>query len=341
MGAVHQARHAGAIDWQDGAVDYVRTPGDRFADLPDFPFEPHYLTLANGLRLHYLDEGPAAGDVVVLLHGQPTWSYLYRSVIPPLVAQGRRVLAPDMIGYGRSDKPTGRADYSVRSHIEALVEVLVGLDLRAVTLVVQDWGGPVGLGAARRVPERIAGAVAANTALHTASPALAGRLAWACHAQADGTVAVEAALLDYQRMTQELAPFSPRLFVQGATTHTLSDVVGAAYEAPFPSEDYCAGARQLPLLMGLTPNSATARENAKIFEYLATSHLPILTAFSDCDPSTQGWAAVLQEQAPGAQGLAHRTIGDAGHFLQEDQGPALAEAVLAFLERPDPERSAN
>jgi haloalkane dehalogenase len=322
-------------------VDYVRTPEDRFADLPDFPFEPHYLALANGLRLHYVDEGPAGGDVVVLLHGQPTWSYLYRTVIPPLVANGRRVLAPDMIGYGRSDKPTGRTDYSLRSHIEGVVELLVGLDLGAVTMVVQDWGGPVGLGAARRLPERVAGAVAANTALHTASSSLAGRLAWACHTQDDGTVAVEGALLDYQRMTQELAPFSPSLFVQGATTRTLSDQVCAAYDAPFPSEGHCAGARQLPLLMGLTPSSATARENVKILDYLATSNLALLTAFSDGDPSTQGWEAVLQEQATGAKGQSHRTIGDAGHFLQEDQGPALAEAVLVFLDRAGPEGRAN
>jgi haloalkane dehalogenase len=249
------------------------------------------------------------------------------------VRHGLRVVAPDMIGYGRSDKPTRRADYSVRGHIDTLVELLGALDLGAVTLVVQDWGGPVGLGAARRVPERMARLVAANTALHTASPELAGQLAWACHSNDDGTVAIESALLDYQRMTQELSPFSPGLFVQGASATTLSDQVCAAYDAPFPSEEFCAGARQLPLLMGLTPNSAAARENAKIFDFLAASHLPLLTAFSDGDPSTRGWESVLQVSTPGAQGQAHCTIAGAGHFLQEDQGPALAAAIIDVVER--------
>ena len=304
-------------------MDAVRTPEHRFVDLPDFSFEPHYFTLANGLRLHYVAEGPTDGEVVILLHGQPTWSYLYRRVIPPLVGHGLRVLAPDMIGYGRSDKPTRRTDYSVRGHIEALVELLVGLDLAAITLVVQDWGGPVGLGAARRIPERVVRVVAANTALHTASAGLAAKLAWACHSQADGTVAIEPALLDYQRMTQELAPFSASLFVQGATLAPLGDQVCAAYDAPFPSEEFCAGVRQLPLLMGLTPNSAAARENAKILDYLMTSGPPLLTAFSDADPSTRGWETVIQDGARGASGQAHCTIAGAGHFLQEDQGAAL------------------
>jgi len=283
-------------------VEALRTPESRFAQLPGFPFEPHYMTLTSGLRQHYVDEGPASGPVVVLLHGQPTWSYLYRTVIPPLVRHGVRVLAPDMIGFGRSDKPTARGDYSVRHHIENLGQLLDQADLREMTLVVQDWGGPIGLGAWRRAPERVRGVVAANTALHTADVALAGRLTWACHSQPDGTVAVESALLDYQRMTQELSLFAPSLFVQGATLTTLSNDVCAAYDAPFPSEDYCAGARQL------------------------------LTAFSDGDASTEGWDAVLQGTARGAAGQAHCTIAGAGHFLQEDQGPALADVILGFLD---------
>ena len=313
-------------------MEALRTPESRFAQLPGFPFEPHYMTLTSGLRQHYVDEGPASGPVVVLLHGQPTWSYLYRTVIPPLVRHGVRVLAPDMIGFGRSDKPTARGDYSVRHHIENLGQLLDQADLREMTLVVQDWGGPIGLGAWRRAPERVRGVVAANTALHTADVALAGRLTWACHSQPDGTVAVESALLDYQRMTQELSLFAPSLFVQGATLTTLSNDVCGAYDAPFPSEDYCAGARQLPLLMGLTPNSAAARENAKILDALSRSDLPLLTAFSDGDASTEGWDAVLQGTARGAAGQAHCTIAGAGHFLQEDQGSALADVILGFLD---------
>jgi haloalkane dehalogenase len=323
-------------------VEALRTPESRFGELSDFPFEPRYLTLTTGLRMHYVDEGPidegpveegpARSPVVVLLHGQPTWSYLYRTVIPPLVAQGVRVLAPDMIGFGRSDKPTSRSAYSVKGHIEALGELMGQLDLSRVTLVVQDWGGPIGLGAMRRAPERVRGVVAANTALHTAAPALAGQLAWACHSQPDGTVVVESALLDYQRMTQELSPFTPSLFVQGATITTLGEDVCAAYDAPFPREEYCAGARQLPLLMGLTPNSAAARENTKILDALSRSTIPLLTAFSDGDPSTQGWDHVLHRSAQGAIGQAHCTMAEAGHFLQEDQGPALADVIIGFLD---------
>ena len=177
--------------------------------------------------------------------------------------------------------------------------------------------------------------MAANTALHTAGASLAGRLEWACHARPDGTVAVEQALLDYQRLTQELAPLQPSLFVQGATAGHVPDGVLAAYDAPFPDEVSSAGPRQLPLLMGLTPGSACARVNQRTFDALARFEGPFLTAFSDGDPATNGWAEVLQQHVPGAAGHAHVTIESAGHFLQEDHGPALA-AVVADLVQDTP-----
>jgi haloalkane dehalogenase len=254
-------------------------------------------------------------------------------MLPIIAAQGLRAIAPDMIGFGRSDKPCRRTDHAVGAHVAALGELVVHLELSHITLVVQDWGGPIGLAALVTAPERFSGVVAANTALHTADPDLAGLLAWPCHQLEGGSMAIEPTLLDYQRLTQELAPFRPSLFVQGATTHKLSEGEYAAYDAPFPDEASCAGPRQLPLLMGLSPRSACAQLNRRTFEFLAHSPMPVLTAYSDGDPSTGGWDRVLQARAAGAAGQGHCTIADAGHFLQEDQGPNLAEKVVAFATR--------
>jgi haloalkane dehalogenase len=312
-------------------MDVVRTPDQRFAGLPGYPFEPHYVTVGAGLRMHYVDEGPPSGPPVLLLHGQPTWSYLYRTVIPVLVAGGCRAIAPDLIGFGRSDKPGQRAAYSVRGHTTWLLEFLEAIGLTGATLVVQDWGGPIGLGALARAPERFWGVVAANTVLHTADPSLAGALGWACHTTSDGLVAVEPALLDYQRMTQEIPEFRPSLFVQGATQDEVPQDVLDAYDAPFPDESSCAGARQFPVLMGLTPGSECARQNRRTLAALGSFGGPFLTAFSDGDPATRGWDAVLRDAAPGAADQAHRVIADAGHFLQEDRGPQLGRAIVDFL----------
>jgi haloalkane dehalogenase len=313
-------------------MDFVRTPDERFADLPDFDVERRSITLANGLRLAFVEAGPGAAETVLLLHGQPTWSYLYRHVMAALAGSGYRAIAADMIGFGRSDKPTERTAYSVRDHSADVLALVSALGLSGVTLVVQDWGGPVGLGALARAPEYFARVVATNTALHTADALLAGRLDWACHATSEGRMDIEPALLDYQRMTQEVVPFAPSLFVQGATASDLPPEVCRAYDAPFPDEAFCAGARQLPLLMGLTPHSAGARHNRRIFEFLAASDIPLVTAFSDGDPGTRGWDRVLREAALGARGQLHHTIAGAGHFVQEDQGPALAEAIVSFAE---------
>jgi haloalkane dehalogenase len=313
------------------AVQLVRTPDERFADLPGYPFVPRFADLADGLRMHYVDEGPPDGEVVLLLHGQPTWSYLYRTVVARLVEHGLRAVAPDLIGFGRSDKPAVRAAYTVQAHIDWLAQFVAGVGLSAVTLVVQDWGGPIGLGVGVAQPGLVRRVVAANTVLHTADPSLAGRLTWACHANPDGTVTVEQMLLDYQRLTQEFTPFRPSLFVQGATETDVPEDVLAAYDAPFPDESFCAGPRQLPLLMGLTPGSECARLNQRTMRALASFDRPFLTAFSDGDPATRGWAEVLQEHVPGAAGQAHAAIQHAGHFLQEDCGPQLADVVAQFV----------
>jgi haloalkane dehalogenase len=312
-------------------VQLVRTPEERFADLPGFPFTPHYAQLPDGVRVHYVDEGPPEAETVLLVHGQPTWSFLYRAVIARLVARGLRAVALDLVGFGRSDKPLVRTAHTVRAHVSWLTQFLDVTGLRALTLVVQDWGGPIGLGVLPERPGLVHRVVAANTALHTADAALAGRLAWPVHEEPGGTVRVAQALLDYQRLTQELTPFRPSLFVQGATASDVPDAVLAAYDAPFPDEAFCAGPRQLPLLMGLTPTSSCARVNRRTLEALAAFDGPFLTAFSDGDPGTGGWGEVLQGHVPGAAGRDHVTIAGAGHFLQEDRGTELADVVAHFV----------
>ena len=313
------------------AVEALRTPDERFADLPGFDCAPRYADLAGGLRLHYVDEGPPEAETVLLLHGQPTWSYLYRTVVARLAGHGLRAVVPDLIGFGRSDKPVDRTAYTVQAHVDWLTEFVRAVGLRDVTLVVQDWGGPLGLGVLAAVPGLVRRVVATNTVLHTAAPELAGRLEWACHADADGTVTVEQMLLDYQRLTQELTPFRPSVFVQGATATDVPDDVLAAYDAPFPEERFCAGARQLPLLMGLTPSSSCAAVNRRTARALAAFEGPFLTAFSDGDPATRGWAEVLQDLVPGAAAQAHVTLAGGGHFVQEDCGPQLADTVAQLI----------
>lgn len=312
-------------------MEILRTPEERFADLPGFPFTPHYAQLPDGLRMHYVDEGPRGAETVLLLHGQPTWSYLYRTVIERLVAHGLRAVAPDLIGFGRSDKPAERTAHSVRGHVAWMTQFADAVPLRNVTLVVQDWGGPIGLGVLAGRPDLVSNVVAANTALHTADGALEGRLAWPVHATDGATVTVAQLLLDYQRLTQELVPLRPSVFVQGATTSNVPDDVLSAYDAPFPDESFCAAPRQLPLLMGLTPSSECARVNRQTFDALARFDGPFVTAFSDGDPGTGGWPDVLQDLVPGARGRAHVTIAGAGHFLQEDRGAELAEVVARVV----------
>ncbi len=314
-----------------GRVHLVRTPDERFGELPQFPFASHFVTLPDGVRMHYLDEGPAGAETVLLLHGQPTWCYLYRFVVARLVEHGLRAVAPDLIGFGRSDKPLARSAHTVQAHADWVAQFVDAARLADVTLVVQDWGGPFGLSLLTARPGLVRRVVAANTALHTAAPDLAGRLTWACHAGADGVVTVAQTLLDYQRLTQELTPFRPSLFVQGATASEVPGPVLAAYDAPFPDEAYCAGPRQLPLLMGLTPSSACARLNRRTGEALAGFEGPFLTAFSDGDPGTGGWAEVLRDLVPGAGEQPHVTVSGAGHFLQEDRGAELADVVARLV----------
>ncbi|MGA3146184.1 MAG: haloalkane dehalogenase [Acidimicrobiales bacterium] len=312
----------------------LRTPDERFADLPGYPFEPHYaMVSAAGLppvRMHYVDTGPTDGEAVLLLHGQPTWSYLYRTVIPVLTAAGLRVIAPDHIGFGRSDKLVERTDYTLARHIEWLQSLISTLDLRGVTLVVQDWGGPIGLSALAADPDRFARVVAANTVLHTADPALAERLVWANYGLGDSRVVLEEALVNYLLFYYR-APDIVASFFLDAVAGPLPPGVLAAYDAPFPDATYKAGLRQLTGLMPLTRNDPGAAIGRATWAALADFERPFLTAYSDGDPATAGWAEVFQERVPGARGRPHTVINGAGHFLQEQKGAELGRVIVDLV----------
>jgi haloalkane dehalogenase len=316
-------------------VDVARTPDERFDDLPGYPFEPHYVEVeADGLgpiRMHHLDEGPADGPVALLLHGQPTWSYLYRKVVPVLVERGIRVVAPDNIGFGRSDKPTNPTDYTFARHIEWTRSLVATLDLRDVTLVAQDWGGPIGFSVLAAEPDRFARVVAANTILHTADPALADRLTWAVHGVGESRVVLEEALVDYLLYTQRAPELRASDFVGAAAATALPPEVLAAYDAPFPEARHTAGLRQMTALLPLTRNDVGARIGRRTMRALEQFDRPFVTCFSDGDPATRGWETVFQERVPGARGRQHVTIAGAGHFLQEDAGEELGRVVADVI----------
>ena len=295
-------------------MEALRTPDQRFAALPDYPFVPHY-TEADGLRIHYVDEGPRTADPVLCLHGEPSWSYLYRKMIPVFVAAGQRVVAPDLVGFGRSDKPVHREDYTYQRHVDWLRAVLEGLDLRRVTLVCQDWGGLLGLRLAAEHPERFARIVAANTFLPT------------------GDVPAGPAFLAWKHYSQTTPEFHVGGIVRGGSATPLAPEVVAAYDAPFPDDRYKAGARQFPLLVPVTPDDPAAPANRRAWEVLRRWEKPFLTAFSDQDPITRGGDAWFQEAIPGTRGQPHTTITGAGHFLQEDRGEELAQVVVDFIAR--------
>lgn len=295
-------------------MDLLQTPDERFANLPGYPFAPHYVEVG-GVRLHFVDEGPRDAAPVLMLHGEPSWSYLYRKMVPIVASAGSRVVAPDLVGFGRSDKPAQREDYTYQRHVDWMAGLLEALDLRDITLVCQDWGGLIGLRLVAEHPDRFARVVAANTFLPTGDqdPGRAFR-AW-------------------QRFSQETPVFHAGGIVKGACASELAPEVIAAYDAPFPDDSYLAGARQFPLLVPTTPDDPASEPNRKAWEMLRRWEKPFLTAFSDGDPITRGADRVLQALIPGAQGQPHTTIAGAGHFLQEDRGEELAQVVVGFIRR--------
>jgi haloalkane dehalogenase len=299
-------------------VQTLRTPDDRFAGLPDFDFAPHYVEVDDGdggrLRVHHLDEGSPDGEVVLLMHGEPSWSFLYRHMVPVLVDAGLRCVVPDLVGFGRSDKPAERSDYSYARHVEWMRSALLDqLDLRDMTLVGQDWGGLVGLRVAAENPDRFARIVVANSGLPTGDrPPTDAFLAW-------------------QRFSQEAEEFPVGGIVNGGCTSSLTPEVIAGYDAPFPDDSYKAGARVFPTLVPTSADDPAAEANRAAWRVLERWDKPVLTAFSDGDPITRGGARPFESRIPGAQGQAHATITGAGHFLQEDRGPELAAVIVDFV----------
>ena len=293
-------------------MDVLRTPDERFADLPGFPFAPHYVEV-DGLRMHYLDEGPADGEVVLLLHGEPSWSYLYRKMIPVLVDAGLRAVAIDLVGFGRSDKLARREDYTYQAHVDWTWAAVEAIGLTGITLVCQDWGGLIGLRLVGEHPDRFARVVAANTTLPTGD-------------QHPGE-----AFLAWQRFSQETPDFAVGHIVDGGCVSTLPAEVIAAYDAPFPDDTYKAGARQFPTLVPTSPDDPAAPANRAAWDVLRGFDKPFLCAFSDSDPITRGADAALRKLIPGAQGQPEVTIAGGGHFLQEDKGEELARVVADFV----------
>lgn len=298
-------------------MDCLRTPDERFQGLPGFPFAPHYVEVPSGdggrLRVHYLDEGPPNGAPVLMMHGEPSWCYLYRKMVPVIVAAGHRAVAPDLIGFGRSDKPARREDYTYQRHVDWMEAFLLALDLRGVTLVCQDWGGLIGLRLVAAHPDRFARVVAANTFLPT------------------GDNPPGEAFMRWREFSQTVPDFPVGRIVRGGCVTELPPEVVAAYDAPFPDDRYKAGARQFPLLVPISPDDPAAAANRQAWEVLRRWEKPFLTAFSDSDPITRGADRVLQSLIPGAQGQPHTTIAGAGHFLQEDKGEELARVVVEFM----------
>jgi haloalkane dehalogenase len=297
------------------AVESLRTPDDRFEGLPGWSFEPRYVevdsTDGGTLRVHYVDEG--TGPAVLLLHGEPSWAYLYRKMIPVIVDAGLRAIAIDLVGFGRSDKPVRREDYTYARHVTWMAHAVDDLDLQDITLFGQDWGGLIGLRLVAEDPDRYARVVAANTFLPT------------------GDIPLGEAFIRWRDYSQRVEHFDVPWLVDRGCVSDLSEEVKAAYDAPFPDDSYKAAARQFPTLVPATPDDPAAAANRAAWEVLSRWEKPFLTAFSDSDPVTRGADLLIQGLVPAAQGREHPTIVGAGHYLQEDKGEEVARVLVDFV----------
>ena len=293
--------------------DFIRTPDERFAELPDFPYEPCYAEI-DGLRMAYVDErGGEGGATLLLLHGEPTWSYLYRRMIPGLVAAGHRVVVPDLIGFGRSDKPVDRATYTYAQHVAWMTAFVEQLALTDLTLFCQDWGGLIGLRVAAEHPDRFARLVIANTALPDGSPMSDGFMMWQQFSQT----------LDFAN--------AGALLRRAVVARQLTEAEAAAYDAPFPDARHTAGPLQFPLLVPTTPDDPAVPANRAAWEVLEHWTKPVLTLWAPDDIVLGAYQQGFIDRIPGAAGQPHRTFSPAGHFIQDDRGEELADAVIAWL----------
>lgn len=294
-------------------MNILRTPEEAFADLPDYPFAPNYVEI-DGLRMHYVDEGTNTQETVLMLHGEPSWSYLYRKMIPIVVAAGYRVIAPDLIGFGKSDKPTDAEVYSYQQFVTWTTSFVEALDLQHITLVCQDWGGLIGLRIAAENQERFKRITAANTFLPI------------------GEGKPSEAFLAWQAYAKSSPKFDIGNIINSGCVSKLSPEVIAAYNAPFPDDSYKVAARIFPSLVPTHPDDPASPANREAWKVFQNWQKPFLTAFSDADPITKGGDAYFQKIIPGTQGQKHFTIQGGGHFLQEDKGEEWATAIVKFIQ---------
>ncbi|MEC9270190.1 MAG: haloalkane dehalogenase [Actinomycetota bacterium] len=307
-------------------LEFLRTPEERFASLHDWSFEPRYVTIGEGLRVHYVDEG--VGPTVLLLHGEPTWGYLYRKMIPALVGSGCRVVVPDLVGFGRSDKPTSRDDYTYGRHLRWLTETIEAIEdaapLGPITMFCQDWGGLLGLSHIARYSQTYRGVVVSNTGVPL------GR---------DIRMNDDDGFPTWRQFSQDVSPFLASVCVAGSssplnsTGFQLSDEEQRAYDAPFPEEAYAAGARQFPLLVptsSVHPSAPICRET---WQLLATCQVPLTTAFGSDDAVTGPLQGLMSSSVPGAANQPHVIIENAGHFIQEHQPDQCVKAIVDLLDR--------
>tara|TARA_Y100001934_G_scaffold67253_2_gene83505 strand:- start:92 stop:982 length:891 start_codon:yes stop_codon:yes gene_type:complete len=291
----------------------LRTPDNRFSNLLDYPFKPNYIQLGD-IRIHYLDEGESSKEVVLLIHGEPTWSYLYRKMVPIVSESGYRVIVPDLVGFGKSDKPINQEDYTYEKHVGWISSFIESLDLKNINLFCQDWGGLIGLRIVSEQGYRFNRIIASNTSLPT------------------GDFKVPKAFFNWQKFSQDTPVFNASKIVKSSCVNKISNEVQKAYDAPFPDETYKAGARRFPMLVPTSPNDPSSQPNREAWEKLKNWHKPFLTAFSDSDPITKGGDILFQKLIPGCKGISHKTIVGAGHFLQEDKGPELAQLIVDFID---------
>jgi len=293
----------------------LRTPDERFANLPDFPYAPHYTTVrdqdGSEIRIHHIDEGPRDAAPILLMHGNPTWAFLYRKMIPGLLKTGRRVIAVDLVGCGRSDKPAAKADYTLARHYDWMSKWLVAMDLKSITLFCQDWGGTIGIYLVSLHPERFARVVAANTGLPLGEGESDFMKMWV-------------------GMMREATEFPWQMLEAGMTTK-LPEAEIAAYRAPFPTHEHEAGIIQFPLLIAVQTDNPGAPLNREAWARLASFEKPFLTLFGELDPVARGWEKRAQEYFKGAKGQDHQIIAGAGHFIQEDAAAELVERITPFL----------
>ena len=295
-------------------MDVYRTPDARFAQLPDWPFAPQYHQVTPDLRLHYVDEGPRDAPVMLMLHGEPTWGYLYRHMIGPVVAAGYRAVVPDLIGFGRSDKPTDAGQFSYAGHVAWMRHWLEALDLTNITLACQDWGSLIGLRLATAMPDRFAAIVLSNGGLPAGN--------------------VNARAFRIWRAFSRYSPVFPiARIIQAGTKRRFSPAEFAAYDAPFAARLAKAAARIFPSLVPVDDNNPAVPDQLAAWAVLERWDKPFLCAFSDGDPITRGGDAMFRDRVPGARGLAHRTL-KGGHFIQEDDPLGFVDALLSVAPKP-------